>query len=307
MTNTDHKKPAIKRALVLSGGGGRGAYQIGVIKYLNKIGWTPDMICGTSIGAINAAALGSGISAGKMEELWLSHDRKKTKQFSLLGIAGTIMSGRKYSPLADAGRIRALLEALIDINALRNSDIRIFVTAINMKTGQIRYFTNKVIEMRHLMAAAAIPMVFPWQYINGIPHWDAGLMVNTPISPALSLKAQETVVVLHSPVGAHETQEPKTGKQAFELAAEHMLTGSFNALLPDNSWETTPEADYFETPLYGSQKLEQSLNGIKMHVVAPQGVLGLKSMFTYSAEQAKNLIEEGYKNAESQLGKSLTP
>ncbi|MFW6011036.1 MAG: hypothetical protein ACOC8Q_00830 [Desulfosalsimonas sp.] len=131
-------------------------------------------------------------------------------------------------------------------------------------------------------------------------------MVNTPITPALSLKAQETVVVLHSPVGAHEIQEPKTGKQAFELAVEHMLTGSFNALLPDNSWETAPDAQYFETPCYGSQKFEQSLNGIKMHIVAPQRMPGLKSMFTYSAEQAENLIEEGYKNAESQLGKTLT-
>lgn len=54
MTNTEHKKPAIKRALVLSGGGGRGAYQAGVIKYLDKLGWFT-------------------VSRTGMQDLWLIH------------------------------------------------------------------------------------------------------------------------------------------------------------------------------------------------------------------------------------------
>ena len=49
-----------KRALILSGGGGRGAYHCGVIEYLELIGWKPDVLVGTSIGAINAAAIASG-------------------------------------------------------------------------------------------------------------------------------------------------------------------------------------------------------------------------------------------------------
>ena len=49
-----------KRALILSGGGGRGAYQIGVLTYLEEMNWSPDMLVGTSIGAVNAVALGSG-------------------------------------------------------------------------------------------------------------------------------------------------------------------------------------------------------------------------------------------------------
>ncbi|MFP4573500.1 MAG: patatin-like phospholipase family protein [Desulfobacterales bacterium] len=305
MTESGSGKPAVKRALILSGGGGRGAYQVGVIKYLNELGWNPDMICGTSIGAINAVGLGSGMSADKMAELWLSLDRKKIKRFSLAGLMGTLKSGRKYSPPADTKKIKAALENLIDINALRSSNIRILISALNMKTGQIRYFTNKVIEIPHIMAATAIPMVFPWQYIDGIAHWDAGLMVNTPIAPALGLNAREIVVVLHSPVGAFETKEPKTGMQAFELAVEHVLTGSYNALLPDNSWQMTPDAGVFENPLYGSKRLEKSLNGIKLCVVAPPEMLGIKSMFHYSAEQAKTLIDQGYRNAEMQLGKLL--
>lgn len=65
-----------KKALVLSGGGARGAYHIGAIEALVDAGWMqdgvgPDIIAGTSIGAINAAALASGLSAARMRELWL--------------------------------------------------------------------------------------------------------------------------------------------------------------------------------------------------------------------------------------------
>ena len=44
------------RALLLSGGGARGAYEIGVWKYLCEMKWRPDLICGTSVGSVNGAA-----------------------------------------------------------------------------------------------------------------------------------------------------------------------------------------------------------------------------------------------------------
>lgn len=66
-----------KKALVLSGGGGRGAYHIGVIEALVAEGWMvdgqgPDIIAGTSIGAINAAALASGLTVAQLQRYWLN-------------------------------------------------------------------------------------------------------------------------------------------------------------------------------------------------------------------------------------------
>ncbi len=66
-----------KKALVLSGGGGRGAYHIGVIEALVERGWLqdgqgPDIIAGTSIGAINGAAIASGLTVDELKEFWLS-------------------------------------------------------------------------------------------------------------------------------------------------------------------------------------------------------------------------------------------
>jgi NTE family protein len=65
------------RALVLSGGGGRGAYHVGVLEALVAHGWMedgrgPDIIAGTSIGAINAAALASGLTVAQIKARWLA-------------------------------------------------------------------------------------------------------------------------------------------------------------------------------------------------------------------------------------------
>lgn len=71
------------RTLVLSGGGGRGAFHAGVYKYLSEVdkagvdvdhngAWIPDVVVGTSIGAVNGAAIVQGVSAGDLEAFWLS-------------------------------------------------------------------------------------------------------------------------------------------------------------------------------------------------------------------------------------------
>ena len=59
-----------KRGLVLSGGGGRGAYQAGVYKYLTENNFFPEVISGTSVGAINAVALGCGLRPEQLISLW---------------------------------------------------------------------------------------------------------------------------------------------------------------------------------------------------------------------------------------------
>lgn len=302
MTEPAFDTPVIERALILSGGGARGSYQAGVIQYLEETAWVPDLVCGTSIGAVNAAAWGSGVSASGLADLWFTYDRRAQHRFSLHGLISGIRKGRGYSPPADTRGLRRILEKHIDFSALRNNKTRILITAINMKTGQLRYFTSKIIGIDHLMAAAAIPMLFPWQYIDGVPHWDAGLMVNTPIAPALAWNAREIVVVLHSPVGAFETKEPETTLQAFELAMEHVLIGSCTALLPIPSWREHPEAPLFETPAPGSAGLSPGGNGGVIRVVAPPKMPGLTSMFNYSHTQAENLVEKGYHNAKTQLG-----
>ena len=78
---------AQKKALVLSGGGARGAYHIGAIEALVRHGWMkdgqgPDIIAGTSIGAINAAALASGLTVEQLKQRWLAMHTEEVHRLS---------------------------------------------------------------------------------------------------------------------------------------------------------------------------------------------------------------------------------
>src|SRR5438046_9308490 len=87
-----------KKALVLSGGGARGAYHIGAIEALIQHGWMedgkgPDIIAGTSIGAINAAALASGLTIEQLKQRWLAMHTEEVHRLSsdLLAVTRPIM------------------------------------------------------------------------------------------------------------------------------------------------------------------------------------------------------------------------
>jgi len=289
------------KALILSGGGARGAFQVGVMKYLEEKRWKPDLICGTSVGAINAAAYGSGMTIDKMISLWKTYHQRTMYRISLPILIKFLKSRTLFSPMSDTRNLKKMLIDHIDIPALRKCDTDIIITALNMITGQIRFFTKQVINIEHLMAASAIPGLFPWQLIDNQPHWDAGLMVNTPITPAFKRGAKEIIVVLLSPIGAFRQQIPKTPMEVAELVFEHFLIGSYTASLPDTSWHVNPEASIFETPLPDSPQLQLSKIDTKIVTVSPTRMLGFRSLLNFSKKQAETLLNEGYNNAQIQL------
>lgn len=66
------RRSANKKALILSGGGAKGCFEVGAVKHLWETGWRPDIICGVSVGALNAAKLAErkDSSATELEEIW---------------------------------------------------------------------------------------------------------------------------------------------------------------------------------------------------------------------------------------------
>ena len=102
------------RALVLSGGGGRGAFHAGVYKYLlqpekasvdssHQGAWEPQVVVGTSIGAVNGAAIAQGMSAGDLEQVWLSLEEQDVQGLppGMRGLARW-MSRRIFADIMDA-------------------------------------------------------------------------------------------------------------------------------------------------------------------------------------------------------------
>ncbi len=268
----------MERALILSGGGARGAFQAGVWQYLSEIGWRPDLICGTSVGGINAAAMGCQMTAGAMIRLWKRYSRHRMYRMTFHKFLLSMGWKDRFFPMMDTAPLRRILAEILDIEALRRCDMEIRVTAVNMRTSRLRYFSHEEITVDHLMAASAMPLIFPWQIIDGDPYWDGGVIANTPLRPALSRGAKTIVAVLLSPIGCRRLPTPRTHRELAELAFEQFLVGS-----------------------YLVAREEPAAHGARILTVCPSKPLGFKSFLDFDGARAEALIREGYRNAKTQL------
>jgi len=292
-------KKKMKRALVFSGGGARGAYQVGVWKHLLEIDWKPDLICGTSVGAVNATAIGCGLNLEELIQLWRTIERGRIYRISLLKQFLNFFTRRGFTPVMDTDPLKNLLLEKMDIPQLRKSRTEIIIAAVNILKSQLKFFNQNVIDIEHVMASSAIPVLFPWQYVDGEPYWDGGIMANTPILPALERGVKEIIVVLLSPVGGLRLAPPVTRRQAIERVFEMSLIGSYESFMAHLSWEQKIRSG--QGLLKNFVRRTIALGDVRIATVAPERMLGFRSILDFSAKQADILITEGYSDARNQL------
>jgi len=235
------------RALVLSGGGGRGAYHVGVLRFLEEHEWYPDIIVGTSIGAVNGAAIASGHTAHSLWALW-----RRLKTDDVQRRVWDLFSLDEWNHLLDTAPLRRTLveEGWIDpsrINAQPPSR-HLRITVVEMETGRLRVFGNSsdpssgshcehvAITLDHILASCSIPMVYPPTNIDDVAFWDGGTVANTPLGPAIDAGGGDIVVVLMTPWEDEEDRPrytPVGGVKgllaAAQAAFEWALLASFQA------------------------------------------------------------------------------
>ncbi|MCP4022529.1 MAG: patatin-like phospholipase family protein [Desulfobacteraceae bacterium] len=291
----------MKKALVLTGGGSRGSFQIGVWKYLAQQNWKPDIICGTSVGAINAVGIGSGMDVSKLIRLWTTHNRRKMYRLNLLPFLAYLFSSKPIKPLLDTRPLQSAIAKYVDFKTLHKSETKVVISAVNIHTGKPSFFENLQIELEHVLASSAMPILFPWHKIGGVPHWDGGIMANTPLLPALEFGAQEIIVVQLSPVSHTPQPFPKTFAGTGEHVLEQFLAGSYQSTLLAKQHTDMPLPPLTEEyrKKYSNKKGTSTQPNII--TLAPSKMLGFKSLINFSLPQARALIEEGYKTAHMQL------
>jgi len=225
-------------------------------------------------------------------------------RLNLLQFTAYLLSKRAIKPLLDTRPLKKILQENVDFKALKKSKTQIIITAVNMLTGHPEFFTQKEIQLEHILASSAMPLLFPYQKINGTPYWDGGVMVNTPIAPALDFGANEIIVVLLSPVSHKKLVKPDTVLKAGEHLFEHFLSASYQANLMNYGFQNK---GYFSNN-HQAAMTEKNYNfetGPKLITLAPSKMLGFKSILNFSKAQANQLIEEGYNTARTQLGSEL--
>ena len=243
-------------ALVLTGGGARAAYQVGVLRALARRfpGARLDIITGVSAGAINALFLASrsGPLADIVDELcdvWQTLELKDVIRVDTLSLArntfgwGTkLVSGGANVPsrvhgLVDTTPLRRKLEQLFPTNpdgeiaglAANLAHCRpnaVAVTTLDYVTGQtvtwaagcdipmwerpLRRSVRATLTVDHILASAALPIIFPAVRIGR--HWfgDGGIRLSAPLSPALHLGATRMLAVsTHYAKSFSEADEPQ--------------------------------------------------------------------------------------------------
>jgi NTE family protein len=228
-----------KRALVLSGGGGRGAYHVGVMRFLEEHEWLPDVVVGTSIGAVNGAALASGHNAHSLWALWRRLTSKHVQKANLNPLNGDF--------LLNTAPLRETLErdGWVNFGRINSNEaaVHLRVTAMEVETGRLRVFGNSAdqypsqmkqerLGLDHIIASCSIPIVYPATELNGVLYWDGGTVANTPLSPAIDAGAEEIVVVLMTPWDDEDEGEnrlPRNLLEAAGVAFEWALLASFQA------------------------------------------------------------------------------
>ncbi len=228
-----------KRAIVLSGGGGRGAYHVGVLKFLHEHEWFPDVIVGTSIGAVNGAALASGHTASSLWSLW---KRLMTRDVQ---IGNNVLNMVKDQYLFDTKPLRETLtrEGWVHEDRINSDDaaVHLRISATDIDTGRLHVFgnsedvfqssmTREAISLDHILASCSIPLVYPPTELNGRTYWDGATVSNTPLSAAIDAGAEEIIVVLMTPweEEAH-VDIPKGFIQSAGLSLDWALLASFRA------------------------------------------------------------------------------
>lgn len=200
---TGPNEDRVSRALILSGGGARGAYEVGVAKALLERGFHFDYVFGTSVGAINAVGIAQG-SIAQLEKLWTTTRVRELFRFPNASHLRRMIFGQRLGFL-DATPLEQILRREINLEKLKASKTRAGFITTDLCSLETRLITSDEIESKEdlvdiLMASSALPLLFPPRQIRGEGLWiDGGLVRNTPIHYAIRLGAREIFAVLVEP------------------------------------------------------------------------------------------------------------
>lgn len=187
----------MKRAFVLSGGGNRGPMQVGALQVLMDHGVIPDMLVGTSAGAINAVQLGLDPTPRGLDEMahfWRDVLPGFTSVPSVGSMAMRYMTGR--DGLVPEERWREPFAQEWSLRELRFGDYtgpRVYTVATHLLTGEPKVFGDRPEErvLDGVLASAALPPTFaPW-YVAGEPYIDGAFCSNLPVRIAVERGADE--------------------------------------------------------------------------------------------------------------------
>ncbi|QAU33345.1 patatin-like phospholipase family protein [Janthinobacterium sp. 17J80-10] len=181
-------------ALILAGGGSFGAIQVGMLRALVAYGVVPDLVIGSSVGAINGAYFACAPNAGgvaRLEAIWGGLRRSDVFPLAWRGVLG-LLGQRNFA--VDPAGLRSVLEQCLPYSTFEQTSIPLHVVATDLLQGvTVRLSSGPVVDA--VLASCAIPAVFPPVRIGKQYLIDGAIASNTPISVAIELGARRIIVL----------------------------------------------------------------------------------------------------------------
>jgi len=308
---------APRPALMLPGGGARGAYQVGVLKAMAEYLPGPEspfrIIAGTSAGAINAAVMAShaddfAFGAKRLGEFWGNfrcHHIYRTGWLHNMGtglhwLASMTLGGLGIAnpkSLLDNRPLGRLLERELDTagidRAIDDGHLdALLVTASGYATSRaVTFFQGRdeftewrrykragvpsAIDARHLLASAALPLLFPAQRIGNEYFGDGGMRHTTPLSPPIHMGADRVVII-----GTRdELQDPEP-----EICDRYPTLGDIGGYLLDVIF-----MDYLNNDLARLKRINRTLDIIPDALRPETGLRTIDAMLIQPSEDLREV------------------
>ncbi|HVT34876.1 MAG TPA: patatin-like phospholipase family protein [Nevskiaceae bacterium] len=214
-------RPSRQRlAFVLAGGGSCGAAQVGMLRELVRAGIRPDLVVGSSVGALNGAWFaGAPHAAGvaQMEHVWRNLRSRDVFPWNFSSVLRLL---RRAHSLVDAAPVRALLARHLPCARLEHCALPAHVVATDAISGEaVRLSHGCTVEA--VLASIAIPAVLPPVVRDGRLLIDGGVACNTPVAAAVELGATHVLVLPTAP--SYTAQQPPRSALEFGLHAVSLL------------------------------------------------------------------------------------
>jgi NTE family protein len=282
------------RALVLSTGGCKGAFQVGVLKrWMGEQGIDYDIVCGVSVGALNAAALamteiGKPREAiSRLENLWLRVETKLIyKRWFPFGRLHALWNKSVYdsSPLAEFVRQE------LSLSEIQASGKKLAVGAVSLDTGDYdfgREYDSNLIDW--VLASSSFPVFLSPILMKGQLWSDGGIKSITPLGAAIKLGADQIDVIMCNNIDIKRTWESKT-KRALPDQAVRTL---------DLMLEQMVLNDLKVTSLKNQLSLiDPKYRQVNVRVVMPSCHL-VDNSLDFDPTIIRNMIQQGYIDADT--------
>lgn len=219
-------------AFVLGGGGRFGAAEVGMLTALVRAGIEPDLVLGTSIGAINGAAIAADPTsdgAAHLRSLWSEVERSGLFGGSFVDRVRHVASNR--TSLHSNEPLRRLLDHVVGDRRIEELPVRFQCVAACIETAEATWFDRGPVTER-VLASCAVPGLLPAVEVDGRHYLDGGVVDSIPVRRAIDLGADRVFVLqvgrieepLRVPRRPHEV-----ALVAFEIARRHSFATAMAA------------------------------------------------------------------------------